>query len=548
MRDIVGHFSRNFTYADKLSYAVLHGYCRNRNPEKADQLLQELDATFGADVISLGACISGWSQCTKFSDRALVRSEQILHTIVGRYRNGLVSPNERHVDAWVFEAVARLWLRSRKPECAERIIALIKDMEYLSNATPGHFLPSQTLYLLAFDALGVAGDSGGRRTHELFATYESLSHEGSLPPPSVRLLSAVLASLTRSPGKLQEDDGVAVYYRMLQIIGEGKSTEKLDFRILTAVIRSTLGSKRKGVGDLAMGILYRTVTAARKNPDLIHLNTIAMNCILDAFVARGCPDEAWFTFELMSSLDHEGFDTIPDAATFSLLAKSLAAARTPMTLERLDVVVEQVMQLYDKGSLSPDVHLFEQILIAYRNLWSLHVEAGGRAYDLIMWLEGLRSADDSFAPGIGSYRVVCEALAKSRISNSLQMLEDIYKRARHLSKEGIIGTVDRDLCYAVVTGYVRQNDDSSLKKAEEIIAEMEFVRRHDSKSIGAPDVRVYNRVLFAYSSADTVGKATRAFALFSRMKSAYDQGDKFCKPNTHSYNAVSLILAEAIFV
>ena len=504
-----------------------------------------MDASFGADVISMGACISAWSQCTKFSDEALTRSEQILHVIIRRYRNGLVSPKERHVDAWVFEGVARLWLRSRKPECAERIITLIKDMDSLSKAAPGHFLPSQTLYLLAFDALGASGDSGCRKTQELFATYEKLSHEGSLPPSSVRLLSAVLASLTRSPG---QGDAVALYYKMLQLIGQGESTETLDSRVLAAVIRNSLGLKRECLGELAMEMLDRTVTAARRNPDLIHLNTFAMNSILDALATKGCPDEAWFIYKLMSSLADEGFDTIPDAATFSILAKSLAAARTPLTLERLDVVVEQVMQFYEKGTLSPDVHLFERILIAYRNVWSLHVEASGRAYDLLLRLEDFRGTDDSLAPGIGSYRVVCEALAKSKISNSLQMLEDVYRRAMNLSKAGIIDPLDHDLCYAVVTGYVRQHDSKSLEKAEEMIAEMELYQREDSPIVVAPDVRVYNKVLFAYSSADIGEKATQALALFSRMKHAYDQGDEHCKPNAHSYNAVSRMFVGAIFV
>jgi pentatricopeptide repeat protein len=398
------------------------------------------------------------------------------------------------------------------------------------------------LYLLAFDALGVSGDGDGRRALKLFDAYEGLSKDGLLPAPSVRLLSAVLVSLVRSPNQPLHEDAIAIYYRILRQFGEGRSTERMDSRTLITLIRSILGSSKEDARDLAMQVLDRTIAVARRSPDVVKLKTMAMNMILDGFAAKGFPDEAWSTFNLMSSLTDEGFDTFPDVTSYTSLAKALAAARTPRTMERLDVLVEQVMGMYEKGSLLPDIQLFDNVLIGYRNVWSLHIEASRRAYDLLTWLESLRGTDDKLAPGLGSYRAVCEALAKSKVSNSLKLLEDVYQRARDLSKAGIIDELDRELCYAAISGYARQHDNRSIEKAEEIIADMELLREQDKHSAGAPDVRVYNRLLFAYSSGDVVDLATRAFTLFSRMKNAYEQGSTSCKPNTHSYNAVSYFL------
>lgn len=532
-------FTRSELYSVPLLCIVLNGYCRNRNAEKADQLLQELHKSFGSDVISMGACISAWSQCTKYSDRALERSEEILSDIVERYRTGLVGPRERHVDAWVFEGVARLWLKSRKPDSAERIINLIKDMESLSEDAPGRFLPSPTLYLLGFDALAAAGDVSGRRTLELFDAYERLSRENRLPPPSVRLLSTVLASLTKST---RQQDAVTIYHEILRHLGDGTSSESLHPRTITTLMRSILGSDSEDAGDLCMQLLNKTIAVARRCPDHVKLNTLTMNTIILGLASKGLPDEAWLTFDLMTHLASEGFETFPDAATYSFLAKALAAARTPLTVERLDALVHQVTLMQEHGSLSPDKQVYDTIFVAYRNVWSLHIEAGERAYDLLIRLENFRGIDDRFAPGLGSYRAVCEALAKSKLPNSIEMLEDAYQRARYLSQAGVIEELDRDICYAAITGYARQHDARSIEKAEEIIADMEYFREHDKHSAGAPDVRVYNRVLFAYSSAATVDKAERAFAMFSRMKKAYDQGHRNCKPNIHSYNAVSYVV------
>jgi len=527
---------------------VLNGYCRNKNAEKADRVLQELEAAFGANVISMGACITAWSQCTIFSDEALERSQQILSAIIARYREGSVHPAERHVDAWVFEAVARLWVRSRKPECAQRIIDLIKDMERLSEEVPGRFLPSQTLYLLAFDALGISVHTPGRTSLQLLEAYEKRSDEGLLPPPTVRLFSAVVASLTRSSGPVLLEQAVDIYYRILERLKQGNSKDKLESRLLVTMIRTVLGSNKDDAAILAVELLERTVEVARKNPDIVDLSTGGMNLVLDSFAARGCAHEAWLTFRLMSRLADEQFDTLPDTMSYSSLSKALASVRTPLSVDLLDEMVKQLMGMYDRGISSPETQLFDEILSAYRNVGSHDIDAGGQVYDLLLWLESHRGVNDESAPGLDSYRLVCEVLARSGTPDSIQMLEDVYKRARSLSNAGTIDRLDRELCSAAISGYVRQRSKTSIEKAEQIVADMELVREYDIQGAGAPDVRIYNRLLFAYSTVDTVEMGTLALSMFSRMKRAYEQGDKSCKPNIHSYNAVSFVLFGRIYV
>lgn len=521
--------------------SVIKGYCRNGNAAKADQMLEELEATCGADVMSMAVCLDAWSKTRDCYDTAIEKSERLLEKIVEKYRMGLVGPSENHVDSWIFDDMARLWLRSRKPGLCDRITSLIDEMESLHKVVPGIFHPSENLFVLALDAVSVSEEYGGEKALYLYDKLQSISDEGVLPTPSLRVSSSVLASVSKSSSRNSVQKSCEIYKSILKKIESGDSSGSLHARTLSVVFRNILRSTDKESGEWAMSTLRQTVDCARNHPRSISPNTKVFNAILAGFAKKHMPDEAWETLELMQTLAKEGFDTVPDVFTFSCVAKAIGSARTPLTLKRTDSLVSQVFQMYGKGNLTPDTCMFNSILIAYKNAWSLHAKSAESAYNLLLQLEDLSKEDTNVSPDSLSYRTVCNTLSKSKIPGASSMCEDVYLRARSLAEQGRIAHLDRELYSAAIISYARNTEEGSLEKAEAIIEEMEHRRQIRESKPGSPDTLLYNRMLSAYANSGKEDKTAKALALFKQMKDAYEQGDMDSKPDIFSYNSVSII-------
>lgn len=517
---------------------MIKGYCRNGNAEKADQILQELEKACGSDVMSMAVCLDTWSKTTDCYDKAIPRAEFLLNEIIKKYRGGLIRPDEKQVNSWVFESVARLWSRSRRAGSGDEIIALIRKMEDVHIEVPGYFFPTENLYILALDGITTTDRNAGPKALDLLNEMQILAGKGLLPTPNLRILSTVVASLAKSSGRGSVRRACEVYQMILQRYEDGELDEQLNPRTLSTLFRSILRATDKESGKLAMEILRKTSDFARKHPTLIAPNTIVFNTILDGLARKELPDEAWETIELMISLSKEGFQTQPDVVSYSCTARALASTNTPLTLKRIDALLLRVLEVYEKGDLMTDIELFNRILIAYKNSCSLHEEAAKHAHDLLWRLEDLCQKDDKLTPDHLSYRTVCEALCKSKIQNASSMLEDVYLRARSLSKQGRISNLDRELCYAAISSYARSLDEESLEKAEAVLEEMELRRSDHQQRPESPNTRVYNRMLFAYANSGQANQAARAQKIFEQMKAAFDNGDKDSQPNIHSYNSV----------
>lgn len=535
---------RNLESPDAIVYqSLIKGYCRNGNPEKADQILQELETASGSDVMTMAACLDAWSKVVDGYDAAIERAECLLERIIHKYRMGLVGHDEKHVDSWIFECVARLWLRSRKSRAGDEILALIGKMRDINRDVPAFFRPTENLYILALDSLSTSDRHAGHKALNIFNEIQSLSIQGILPSPSLRVLSTVVASLAKSSARGSVRRAHEIYQLILKKYESGEVSEPLNPRMLSSLFRSILRSTDKESGKFALEVLQETCEFASKHPSLVAPNTIVFNTILDGLARKESPDEAWETLELMIALAKEGFSTTPDVASFCCTARALASIATPTTLSRTNSLVRSIMRLYETGELVPDVQLFNTLLMSYKIASISDDEAARNALRLLDRLEDLSKKDSNLAPEAITYRTVSEALLKSKMPGSLTMVENVYLRAKSRATSGQISPPDRELCYAAISAYARSSEEGSLEKAEAIINEMELRRNYSQNELEIPNTRVYNRVLFAYASSGRSDQIRHVKNLFDNMMNAYKNGDKNSQPNIHSYN--SLILAAA---
>ena len=88
--------------------------------------------------MSIGNCLDAYSKNDGGDpEHAIRRAQQLLDDITNKYEQGLVGPFEKHVNSWVFEDLARMWARSRKPDAGDQVVALIRRMEELHTVVPG---------------------------------------------------------------------------------------------------------------------------------------------------------------------------------------------------------------------------------------------------------------------------------------------------------------------------------------------------------------------------------------------------------------------------
>lgn len=517
--------------------SVIKGYCRNGNAEKADRVLAELEENFGSEVLSVAMCISTWSKSEGNEDRAIEKAESLLEKLVDKFQKGQVRSFHAPVDTWVLEDVARLWLRSRRPEAGDRIVALIETQKELHRFAPDYFAPTENLYVLAFDALTKTEVDADQKALALLNRFEHLAKEGALQPPTVRAYSSVICDLASSTNDKSLLKALELFETILQKIESGDSSGALSPMTVSLLFRTIFRSREKHAGEIALDILRRTVDVAKKQPSLITLNKTVFVNLLSGLSRRQLPDKAREAIEIMNDLAKEGYDTVPDAKAYTIVASSIASKKTPTTLQEAEDLQSKLMKLYEDGKLEADIRLWNSVLEVYKNVAHSREEASQLAYDLLMRLEEFGKSDDRLSPNLASYRSVCEALSKSKAPNSSAKSVALFCRAKELSQIGLISELDNSFYFAAISAHAKDKSDGGLDEASTLLEEM----RNSEKQCLVPDYRTYNRILSAYAHSDQADKASRTAAILKQMEEDFAAGNESCQPSVHSYNSVGLL-------
>lgn len=524
---------------------VIRGLCRFGDASRADLLLAELEEKWGASVMTIGVCIDAYSKTKgKELDLPIERAEYLLEWLMRNYREGLVGPHEAHVNTWVFEDVARLWSRSRKPNSGDRIVKLIEAMAKLHQEVPGLFQPTEDIYIIAIDAYAGSGlPDAGSKAIKLLQKRRNLAIEGTLEEPNIRVLASVLSSVTRSSHEDTVQVAYEIYQEILNKFKLGDRSAKIDSRTLTSLLSAVLNSSDKRAVSLGLDILNTATTFGRNYSRDLAPNTIVFNCALDGLARQRATEEAWEVFGTMKQLAGEGFQTSPDATSYSCIARALREIWTPNSVANLDSILEEVSKGWKKGIIPADIQLFNTILTGYSRAAKSDQEAVIRADQLLLELE--KDDDGGLSPDLATYRIVLRAHANSKEIKTSHLGEEIFDRAKERAEKGLIEQLDRDVYSSMLTIYTRSKQEDYLAKAEALLDEMESKQRNGARK-ASPDVRAYNSMISAYACSSVGDKVGLASAMFDRMKLSSDKGDKTCIPNLQSYNWVSLVLVAVI--
>ena len=527
---------------------MINAYCRVGNAEKADELLGELqeganrpdtmDSTF-ADVITLALIVKTWSIQRKNFDQAIERAEAQLQEIINRYREGEVGPYEKHVDTWVFECVARIWLASKKPEAGERIEDLINRMADLHEEVPGLFHPSLNVYILALDAWASSGrGDAGKHALALLRKMRGLHRAGELPEPNIRTLSTAFTSVIQSPSRGAVKKAERLYQEILDLYQRGDRSSAVNARTLTTLLSAIFYSKTDDAIVRAMKVLRQTVSLGKKNSHLAP-NSITFNACLNGLAQRRASDGAWVLFKEMKSLYSKGYDTRPDNVSYACVVRAVASSkRSPgEAMKRLDSLCSEITEAWERGELHPDIKLFNTMINSYNILSKFDPTAAEKANSLLVRLELSDLSDNHISPDLRTFRYVCHAYAVSKAPGSLQKAEETLRRAQSLAAEGRIESPDTDIYSSVVLAHTRSQEEDSLEKAEHLVESMEQLQK-EGHAKAKPNTETYNILLSAYASSRDYQKVTKSLATIRIMNKAFGEGQKACEPDVNSYNWV----------
>jgi pentatricopeptide repeat protein len=530
---------------------VIKAYARIGNVVRADALLLELEditqQSFDkrvdqstAAVITIGACIDAWAKDrSKNINHVIERSERLLQIIINKYREGEVGPYEKHVDTWVFEAVIRIWSRSRKPEAGDRIEALIDEMEDLNRDVPGLFHPTSNMFVLALDAWAITGrEDAGKHALALVRKMRKLHESGKIAEPNIRAISSALASVTRSSGKGSVKTAEALYQDIIALFIRGDRSATVNARTLTALLSSILKAPDPDASTRAVKVLQQTIELGKDDLSDLAPNTIVFNCVLNGLARRLDGDEAWFLFQQMKELPSKGYDSTPDAVSYSCVARAVVGGHPSVSMERLDKLSSEIVQLFQNGDLKADVQLFNTVIHSYSILAKQDPMAATKADELLTCMELSTLGDNPMHPDLRTLTGVCHAFAMSRGPNSVENAEATLLRAQSLASEGKIDSPNTELFSDVVLAYSRSRDVGSLEKAEGVVEKMEALYKEGDEE-ARPNAYTYNILLAACANSRDPAMVEKAVAVFEKLNKSSLAGVIGCGPDVNSFNWVS---------
>ena len=485
--------------------------------------------------MTLGACIAAYSK-QKGIHYALERSEYYLNEIINKYKEGEVEPYEQHVDSWVFEAVGRLWSRSRKRDAGERVESLINKMENLNKeVVPGLFRPTLNMYFLALDAWASSGrGDAGKNAMALLRKMKTLHKSGMLDEPNNRALSSVFTSVINSPGKKTLKTAETLYQQILERYQSGDRSDYVNKQALTSLLSAIFRSNVVDAETRALAVLRQIVKLGKEDPDIAP-GTIAFNSCLSGFAKRGAGNKAWALLEEMQALYSEGYRSKPDSISYACVARALSSSvRIPLAMERLDKLTMVILHETETGVLKPDTQLFNAVINSYSVLSKLDPKAASKASDLLMNLELSSVGKHPVAPDLLTFQGVCHAYAMCRDPESA---EETLNRAKLLAAKGRLPTPGTELYTSVLLAHTRSRQQDSLEKASKILEQMEALYNGGHKEAG-PNTYAYDTLLSAYANSRGPQRVEIANGLFAKLYSAFDEGRKECQPSVNSFNWV----------
>jgi pentatricopeptide repeat protein len=535
-----------------LNVIVIKAYARLGNAERADALLWQLydiasrdnEESSGRnkrllppDVVTIAACINAWvsGENAKKANLALVKAGSLLDLIIDAYKHDKVLPDQRNVDAWIFENVIRLWSISKRPEAGDKAEYWIDRMHDLSETVSDHFEPTFKVYTLALDAHASSNrKDAGKRVVKLLERMQQLSEQGRMEPLNVRALSSALTSITKMRSPLGVEYSQKVFQLIVKLYKEGDRGASINAQTFSSVLTALARGNDVNADAISIDLLHQMRELSESGLKNFAPNTISYNCVLNLLAKRGLPEKAEMLLNEMMQQSAKGDSCAPDTVSYSCVCRAFANSNHSDAAQRTEAILALVEEKYQEGDITmkPDPFLYNAVLTSLARAAKTDASAATRADNLLKRMELSSVSDNPVRPDVVSFSSVCQAYA---ISGAPERALAILEKVENEACNGHMDYPDAIFYSALALAFLRSEKPGSLQHAEDIIRRMRSLQEAGRKNI-QPSTLTYNSLLSGWAKSRERDKLQKASILLEEMEKTACTGEDRNGPDIFSYN------------
>uniref|UniRef100_A0A7S4ACE2 Pentacotripeptide-repeat region of PRORP domain-containing protein n=1 Tax=Pseudo-nitzschia australis TaxID=44445 RepID=A0A7S4ACE2_9STRA len=286
-----------------------------------------------------------------------------------------------------------------------------------------------------------------------------------------------------------------------------------------------LANARQGRAKEAEQIVKKMVDMYSSGKSLVLPDLISYSMLLEAWSksdeeGRGVRAETILDSieERYISFDMEAYDN-PE----STISGTYVAAMRAIINSGEENIINRVANIYERiveRRVIPDAYVYATLLDAYAI--TRPADASKKVPEILAMMEA-NLVDIGFEDETVVYNTALKVLKQSRQSDSISQAEELFQK---MKSQGIVDEVTYGTMIALYANNNRGNNDSSAKRAEELLLEM------SNEGGFKANTQHMNSAMNSLIQAGNVSKASN---LLDKMEEEYKNGNQSMRPNVVSY-------------
>jgi hypothetical protein len=558
--------------------SLLWGYAmhaNNKDPtcsQQARELLMQLQdlstrvPALQPDVVSHATMLLAYS-----NGGLPLEAEQYLNEMEQHAETTNVYPN-----TICYNTTMSAWLKSRRPESLDKVIALLHRMDNLKAMGVPCVKPDRFTYGFVIEAYAKSPMTDGPERAEALLFQTAQDEDANLRPDIVtynKVLSAfakrsfdestkgaertehLLRRMQRqhewSPNCFPAPDlasynccisawtnigGPEALQRASSLVNEVENAylsgnvalkpTKVTFNSFLAAVAK---SHRPDAVEKAEAILTRMEHAG------VQRDIYTYNTFLNVLARQDCTtgenaDRAMLILKTMEDEYRRGNETLrPNAFTYNTVIKAVGKGLgqdAPIRCERLLQRMVHLSENQGRYDLRPGVLTFTTVLDAWAR--------SGRK-DVLLRMEKVIDMMEGFAiPNVVSFNTILSAISKSGLPDAGLRAETVFRR---LQASGDAVAPNNFTFSTIISCWARSRLPGAAERAEAYFRRMEELYKAGNPEF-KPVTRTYTSLLHAWAQSSSPDAVERSLKILDELEEQSHANLGYFKPNSFTYNAV----------
>lgn len=431
----------------------------------------------------------------------------------------------------------RTWARrtnkkeSRAPYVVEQLLKRLLEERGEDNSSA--LILDTTVYNTVLAAWSNSNEDGAAKRsedilHEMIRMYENGNR---MVKPDATSFEFVIKGYVKNGNRKTSIDKVFSIIRWME---EEYSEIHVTRRSYNLLLYALANSYRSDAPDLAEEILDTLIqTYEETRNELIKPDVNSFNQVLSAMAKskrRGYEEKMLHTYHRLLDIADD-VDTVPDVDTYNVLMGAWLKSGHPDSLSVIEDLFESMEESFKGGNVSarPDRTTLNTLFAATTKMSTVPIPKIFSRQKSLERYYNIRPDSVSVNIALDTWHNSDREDAPNRVLDLLDAVEDGYKRGNSRFKPSYQAYSAAIACFTKF----RPNDPEA---AEEILNRArDMYENHDGDP---PGESIYNAVINAWASSDSLQKYQRVKDLLRSMEESDDDDPSIPKPSLITYNTV----------